>query len=179
MAGNNGPLIGPRQVTEFIKPYYRRIWDMLESRGARVFRQDSDGDMRPVFQAFIDAGLNMMYPVEPAAGMDLVELRETYGTQMAYMGGIDKHVIRRSKEEIVAELEYKIPPMVAQRRLHPGPGPSDSQRDAAGELPFLYRQSLGDSRQGGGQAVEKDRTRIERMRRICRINLGFYPRKSA
>ena len=112
MAGNNGPLIGPRQVTEFIKPYYRRIWDMLESRGARVFRQDSDGDMRPVFQAFIDTGLNMMYPVEPAAGMDLVELRETYGTQMAYMGGIDKHVIRRSKEEIVAELEYKIPPMV-------------------------------------------------------------------
>ena len=29
------------------------------------------------------------------------------------MGGIDKHVIRRSREEIVAELEYKIPPMVA------------------------------------------------------------------
>ncbi len=113
MAGISGPLIGPRQVTEFIKPYYRRIWDMLESRGARVFRQDSDGDMRPVLPQFIDAGLNLIYPVEPTAGMDLVALREAYGTQMAFMGGLDKHVLRRSKEEIVAELEYKIPPMVA------------------------------------------------------------------
>jgi uroporphyrinogen-III decarboxylase len=112
MAGISGPLVGPRQVTEFIKPYYRRIWDMLESRGARVFRQDSDGDMRPLMSQFIDAGLNLMYPIEPTAGMDLVALREAYGTQMAFMGGLDKHVIRRAKEEIVAELEYKIPPMV-------------------------------------------------------------------
>ncbi len=113
MAGISGPLIGPRQVTEFIKPYYRRIWDMLDSRGARVFRQDSDGDMRPVLPQFLDAGLNLMYPVEPTAGMDLVALREEYGTQMAFMGGLDKHVLRRSKAEIVAELEYKIPSMVA------------------------------------------------------------------
>ena len=28
------------------------------------------------------------------------------------MGGIDKHVLRRSQAEIIAELEYKIPPMV-------------------------------------------------------------------
>ena len=27
-------------------------------------------------------------------------------------GGLDKHVIRRTREEIEAELEYKIPPMV-------------------------------------------------------------------
>ena len=44
--------------------------------------------------------------------MDIVKLRETYGRQLAFTGGIDKHVIRRSKEEITAELEYKIPPMV-------------------------------------------------------------------
>ena len=42
----------------------------------------------------------------------LPPLRERYGTQLAFLGGIDKHVIRRSREEIVAELEYKIPPMV-------------------------------------------------------------------
>jgi uroporphyrinogen-III decarboxylase len=53
-----------------------------------------------------------MYPVEPAAGMDIVRLRQQYGTRLAFMGGIDKHVLRRSKEEIVAELEYKIPPVV-------------------------------------------------------------------
>ncbi|MCK4626726.1 MAG: hypothetical protein KAV00_15545, partial [Phycisphaerae bacterium] len=43
MAGKSGPLAGPKQVAEFIRPYYRRIWDMLRDRGARLFSQDSDG----------------------------------------------------------------------------------------------------------------------------------------
>ena len=112
LAGKSGPLVGPKQVEEFIRPYYRRIWDMLRDRGARLFSQDSDGDMNAVIPAFLDAGLNVMYPMEPAAGMDIVQVRETFGARLAFWGGIDKHVLRRSREEIEAELEYKIPPMV-------------------------------------------------------------------
>ena len=113
MAGKSGPLAGPRQIAEFIKPYYRRAWDLLAERGARLFDQDSDGDMNPVLDAFLEAGVNCMHPMEPAANMDTVQVREQYGTRLAFYGGIDKHVIRRNKQEIEAELEYKIPPMVA------------------------------------------------------------------
>ena len=113
MAGKSGPLAGPKQVKEFIAPYYRRVWDRASERGARLFDQDSDGDMRPVLPAFLEAGVNLMHPMEPAAGMDIVQIRQQYGTRLAFYGGIDKHVMRRSQEEIVAELEYKIPPMVA------------------------------------------------------------------
>ncbi|MBI2952467.1 hypothetical protein HYY27_10245 [bacterium] len=112
MAGKSGPLAGPRQVAEFIRPYYRRVWDLLHAHGARLFAQDSDGDVNPVIPAFLDAGVNLMYPMEPAAGVDIVKVRERYGQGLAFMGGIDKHVLRRSREEIVAELEYKIPPVV-------------------------------------------------------------------
>ena len=113
MAGRSGPLFGPSQVREFIAPYYRRVWEMLQDRGARLFDQDSDGDMNPVIDAFLEAGVNSMHPMEPAGNMDIVKVREKYGTRLAVYGGLDKHVIRRSREEIVAELEYKIPPMVA------------------------------------------------------------------
>ena len=113
MAGHSGSLVGPNQIREFILPYYRRAWDLVRSRGARIFDQDSDGDMNSVIPAFIDAGINVMHPCEPAAHMNIVKLREQYGTHVAFVGGIDKHVIRRSKDAIVAELEYKIPPMVA------------------------------------------------------------------
>ncbi len=113
MAGKSGPLAGPSQVREFIAPYYRRIWDMLADRGARLFDQDSDGDTNRVIPAFLDAGVNCMHPMEPAANMDIVTVRKQYGTRLAFYGGIDKHVLRRSKEEIARELEYKIPPMVA------------------------------------------------------------------
>ena len=113
MAGKSGSLAGPRQIEEFIAPYYRRIWDMLADRGARLFDQDSDGDMNGVIPAFLDAGVNCMHPMEPAANMDVVKIRAEYGTRLAFLGGLDKHVIRRDRESITAELEYKIPPIVA------------------------------------------------------------------
>lgn len=112
MAGRSGPLAGPRQVRQFIAPYYRRIWDLVRERGARLFDQDSDGNMNPVLDAFLEAGVNCMHPMEPAAGMDIVKVREKYGAKLAFYGGIDKHVLRRSKAEIVHELEYKLPPLI-------------------------------------------------------------------
>jgi hypothetical protein len=112
LAGKSGPLVSPKLVQRFVAPYYRRIWDLLSERGARLFVQDSDGNLEAVIPAFLEAGVNVMLPMEPAAGMDIVKLREQYGMRLSFVGGIDKHVLRRSKEEIVAELEYKIPPMV-------------------------------------------------------------------
>jgi uroporphyrinogen-III decarboxylase len=114
MAGKAGPLAGPKQVQTFIAPYYRRIWDLLSSRGTRLFDMDSDGDIRPVLDIFMQAGLNSIHPVEPAAGMDMVELRKKYGKRLVFRGGIDKHVLRESKEAIRRELEYKMQPLMQQ-----------------------------------------------------------------
>ena len=112
MAGKSGSLAGPAQIEEFIAPYYRQVWEMLAERGARTFDQDSDGNMNGVIDAFLDAGVNVMHPLEPAAGMDIVALRKQYGTRLAFVGGLDKHVLRRGHDAIEAELEYKLPPMV-------------------------------------------------------------------
>lgn len=113
MAGRSGPMVGPRQVRGLISPYYRRVWDLAAERGARLFEQDSDGNMEAVIEPFLEAGVNLMYPVEPAAGMDLVRLRERYGSRLAFMGGLDKHVLRGTRAEIDAELERKVPAMMA------------------------------------------------------------------
>ena len=113
MAGRDGPLVGPRQIREFIAPYYRRVWDMLRKRGVRLFDQDSDGNLNPVIDALLEAGINCMHPMQPDAGMDIVRVRQKYGNKLAFYGGIDKYVLWRSREEIDEELEYKIPPMVA------------------------------------------------------------------
>lgn len=112
MAGKSGPLIGPVQIREYMLPYYRKVWDMLSSKGTRLFSQDSDGDMTPVIKDLIDCGVNITYPAEPAAGMDIVSLRKKYGKSIAFKGGIDKHVLRKSKDEIIKELEYKLQPLM-------------------------------------------------------------------
>lgn len=109
-AGRSGPLVGPGQIAEYFQPYYTRIWHMLRDRGTRIFQQDTDGNINPVMDALLDTGLTSIYPMEPAAGMDPVAIRQKYGNRVAMLGGIDKHTLRGSKADIRRELEYKLQP---------------------------------------------------------------------
>lgn len=108
MAGKSGPLVGPNLVKEFIAPYYKKVWECAKAYGATLFSQDSDGYMEPVMDAFLDCGLNCFHPCEPAAGMDMVRLRQKYGKRLCFKGGIDKYTLRQDKEAIRKELEYKM-----------------------------------------------------------------------
>lgn len=108
MAGKTGPLFGPRQVQEFMRPYYRKVWDCARAYGARIFSQDSDGNIGPILDDLVESGLNCSYPCEPAAGMDIVQLRKKYGKNLTLKGGIDKFALRKDFAAIRAELEYKM-----------------------------------------------------------------------
>jgi len=108
MAGKSGPLFGPSQVEQFMKPYYQKLWDCARSFGASLFSQDSDGNINPIIDALIDCGLNCIYPCEPAAGMDIVQLRTKYGRRLCIKGGIDKFALCKDYEAIDRELDYKI-----------------------------------------------------------------------
>ncbi|MCF7839126.1 MAG: hypothetical protein K9N49_10915 [Candidatus Marinimicrobia bacterium] len=109
-AGKSGPLVGPDLIAAFIRPYYLRIWNAAREAGAQVFSLDSDGNVNPVIDALMAAGVNQIYPMEPAAGMDIVALRRKYGRSLILKGGLDKHVLRQSQAAIRAELEYKLQP---------------------------------------------------------------------
>jgi len=114
LAGKAGPLIGPLQVRQHIRPYFSAVWDLVSSRGTRVFDMDSDGNMWQVLEPFLECGINSMHPMEPAAGMDIVEVRNRFGSRLAMRGGIDKHALRQGRDAIRAELEYKISPLMKQ-----------------------------------------------------------------
>ena len=114
MAGKNGPPVGPRQVERFIAPYYRKVWDLVASRGARLFEMDTDGNVEPLIDIFLDAGLTTLLPNEPAAGVDIVALRGKYGRRLAFKGGIDKFALRKGRAAIEKELEYKMQPLMRE-----------------------------------------------------------------
>lgn len=111
-AGKTGALIGPQMIEAFLKPYYERVWNRVQEAGGRLFSIDTDGNVNSVIDALLDCGIGQIYPMEPAAGMDIVELRKKYGRRLVMKGGIDKHVLRRSKEAIREELEYKLQPLM-------------------------------------------------------------------
>lgn len=110
LAGRSGPLVGPTQVAQYFKPYFSDIWQMLSSRGSRMFAMDTDGNVNAIIDGLLDCGLTEIFPMEPAAGMDIVSLRQKYGKRLAFRGGIDKHALRQDKAAICKELEYKLQP---------------------------------------------------------------------
>lgn len=54
MEGKSGPLAGSRQVRTFLKPYYRRMCDLLQERGGQLFDRDSDENMAGVIPVFLE-----------------------------------------------------------------------------------------------------------------------------
>lgn len=110
MAGKSGPLIGPNLMDEFVVPYYRRCWDAAQQAGAEIFQMDSDGNIDPIVESFVAAGVNSFLPLEPAAGIDMVALRRKYGHAVSLVGGIDKFALLGTGDDIDRELEYKLAP---------------------------------------------------------------------
>ena len=110
MAGKSGPLFGPAQIREFFLPYYSRVWEAAKAFGAKLFSQDSDGDVSPILGELIACGVNCIHPMEPVGGNDMTELRKKYGKKLCFKGGIDKHALTKGKDAVRRELEYRLAP---------------------------------------------------------------------
>lgn len=76
------------QFKEFILPYYKQIYQACKKNGMFVL-QHSCGYIDKLLPHMVDAGLNGIQALEPAAGVDLALLKETLGDQVAFLGGID------------------------------------------------------------------------------------------
>ena len=109
-AGRSGPLVGPKHILQYFKPYYERLWSVARRGGARLFDLDSDGFIEPVVDALLECGINCLHPVEPGAGSDMVRLRKKYGRRLTLRGGIDKFALTRGKAAIDDELAYRLDP---------------------------------------------------------------------
>lgn len=112
MAFKNGPLIGPNLFREFVLPYYKQLIRRIRSLGVGRVLVDSDGDNRPLLDQFAEAGVNIFFPLEIAANMEPLPIREVYGRKLVLWGGIDKRVLARDRAAIENELRRKVPQLI-------------------------------------------------------------------
>ena len=99
------PLIGPNTFREFLLEPYQRTIEVSRSLGVRIFDLDSDGDVTLLIPLWLEAGVTMIYPCEVAAGVDVVELKRTYGDRLVLRGGIDKRAVAAGFDAIDREME--------------------------------------------------------------------------
>jgi uroporphyrinogen decarboxylase len=103
-----GPFISPAMFREFMLPCYKKVTGVLRDHGVEIMIVDSDGDNWKLIPLFMEGGVTGMAPMEVAAGMDVVALREAF-PRLQMWGGIDKRKIAAGKAAIDEELASKVP----------------------------------------------------------------------
>lgn len=110
---NHGPLVGPGHLRDLLLLRYRRITDACRAAGVEVICVDTDGAIDEVVPVFLDAGINVLYPVEiGTTANDPVAFRRRYGRDLRMMGGFDKRLLAGPPSAIDAQIE-RLAPLVA------------------------------------------------------------------
>ena len=78
----------PRFWRKWYKPGLKALVDEAHRHGLPVIYHGC-GNVRRVFEDFIEVGVDAYNPLEAKAGMDVIELRRQYGHRMAFCGNLD------------------------------------------------------------------------------------------
>jgi len=110
ICGRAGPLVSPMIFNECVAPGYRKIRDKLEQYGVHLYGIDSDGDVSALVGPWLDAGVNVQFPLEVGVWhADGMALRRKYGKELRIIGHFDKLALERGKAAVLAEFDRLLP----------------------------------------------------------------------
>ena len=83
-----GSFISPRTYRELYKPFHKQVNDWIHKHTNWKTFNHSCGSVRALLDDFIDAGFDILNPVQcSAASMSPVELKKGYGDRLVFWGG--------------------------------------------------------------------------------------------
>lgn len=89
----HGPMISVEMFNEFFRLHYQRYIKLMKDFGVKVFYH-SDGGIRPLITVLVELGIDVLNPIQwRCAGMDLKELKKTFGKVLCFHGGVDNQKI--------------------------------------------------------------------------------------
>ncbi len=115
--GRSGPLMSPTHFREFFLPGFKRVVRAAKEAGLYVVKH-TDGQVTSLLEPMIEAGIDAFHPSDPSAGMDIVQVKATFGDRIAVAGGIDcgEPLSAWPLQRLVQEVRRRI------RQLAPGGG---------------------------------------------------------
>lgn len=88
IAYSRGPLMSPKHFRELFYPGFQRVVSGFKELGLYVIKH-TDGNLWPIIDLLVDAGIDCLDPIDPLAGMDLGEVKAKYGQRIALKGNVD------------------------------------------------------------------------------------------
>jgi uroporphyrinogen decarboxylase len=84
----SGPIISPRHFEEFVLPLLKLQIEAIHGAGAYAIKH-TDGRTWPILGMLLEAGIDGLHGIQPSAGMDLEQLRETCGRGFVLFGAVE------------------------------------------------------------------------------------------
>lgn len=104
----NGMLFSPDIWRRYFKPIVKRVIEVCHNAGLMVIYHGC-GNATPVYEDFIEIGLDGYNPLEVKSHLDAVELKKTYGGRLAFVGNVDVRELESGeKDRIKKEVLYKL-----------------------------------------------------------------------
>jgi uroporphyrinogen decarboxylase len=107
MGSQESLLFSPVQIKRYLLPGMKRMIRLAHEAGAFVFHH-SDGAIRPIISTMIEAGIDVLNPVQwRCKGMDREGLKRDFGDRLVFHGGVDNQytLARGSVDEVRQEVE--------------------------------------------------------------------------
>ncbi len=111
-----GPLISPRAFRDFMLDPMKRVTKRLHEAGIDIIMVDCDGKIDDLLPLWLEAGVNLHYPLEVASDCDPLKYRQLYGRDILLIGAIDKRALRDccTKADVEREVMSKVPELWRQ-----------------------------------------------------------------
>ncbi len=113
MAYKTASMVSPKLFRDTFLPRYREL--VQEAKRACAYKVfiDSDGHISELIPLWIEAGADATCPVEIAAQQDILDYGERFPS-FGFLGGIDKRVLARTKEDVKREVLPKAEKLYAR-----------------------------------------------------------------
>jgi len=98
------PFMSPKAFREFFYPGLVRVIGGFRAAGLPVIKH-TDGNIMPLLDMILDAGIDCLDPIDPIAKLDIEALKRQYGHRVALKGNVDcAHTLTfGSEEDVVRE----------------------------------------------------------------------------
>jgi len=120
MAEKHGPCVSPKLYKEFFLPHYKKVTGFLGKNKIDRIVMDSDGNLNPLLDLIIEAGINGLWPLEVNSGMEAVSLKKKYGNKLFLAGNLDKRELAKGGEAMRREVDSKVPVLKEMGGYIPG-----------------------------------------------------------
>lgn len=81
------PMVSRKFTERFLAPPLKKLVDYAHSQKIPVVKH-TDGNIWPIYDVIIDAGIDGLHPIDPMAGMDIGEAKLKFGDKVCLCGNV-------------------------------------------------------------------------------------------